>query len=391
MPETRLTATIHASTADINADTWNRMLPQKDGVPDNPFVDHAFFLALEESGSATARTGWQAQHIELQRGGETVGLMPLFLKSHSQGEYVFDYGWADAFERAGGHYYPKLQCAVPFTPASAPKLLVPSDEMELQLALLSTAEQLASRRGASSVHATFMSEEETGIAEQAGWLVRNDTQFHWHNHGFDTYDAFLDTLASRKRKVLRRERREALADGLRVEWVTGSDLTEAHWDKFFEFYQDTGSRKWGRPYLSREFFSLISAAMADRIVLMFAYDGDEAIAGALNFLGNDTIFGRYWGCNRDVRFLHFELCYYQAIDFAIAHGLKTVEAGAQGEHKLARGYEPSLTRSVHWIENAGFRAAVEDYLNEERRSVAHNQDILDRFTPFRKADRQGER
>lgn len=367
------------------------MVPSTHGVPDNPFIDHAFFLALEQSGSATGRTGWQPQHIELQRDGEPVGLMPLFLKSHSQGEYVFDFGWADAFERAGGHYYPKLQCAVPFTPASSPKLLVPSGELELSMALLSTAEELAQRRGASSVHATFLSEQEQQMGESAGWMVRHDTQFHWHNHGFDSYDAFLVTLASRKRKTLRRERREALIDGLKVKWITGSDLTEAHWDAFFDFYQDTGGRKWGTPYLTREFFSLISDSMADRIVLMFAYDGDEPIAGALNFLGKDTIFGRYWGCSQDVPFLHFELCYYQAIDFAIAHGLHTVEAGAQGEHKLARGYEPSVTRSIHWIENPGLRNAVSDYLEEERQQVERTQQMLDRYTPFRHGERPAPR
>lgn len=388
VPETRLTAIVHPATADIPAERWNSLVPQTDGIPDNPFVDHAFFLALEQSGSAIGETGWQPQHIELQRDGTPVGLMPLFLKSHSQGEYVFDYGWADAFERAGGRYYPKLQCSVPFTPASAPKLLVPSGELDLSMALLSTAEELASRRGASSVHATFVSPEEQSIGESAGWMVRHDTQFHWHNHGFSSYDAFLDTLASRKRKTLRRERREALADGLEVKWITGSDLTEAHWDAFFDFYQDTGGRKWGRPYLTRDFFSLVSEAMADRIVLMFAYDGHEPIAGALNFLGSDTIYGRYWGCTRDVPFLHFELCYYQAIDYAIAHNLKVVEAGAQGEHKLARGYEPSQTRSIHWIENAGFRRAVEEYLTDERRHVAQNQEILGRHTPFRKGRQQ---
>ncbi len=389
MAEPTLTATIHASTASVPAEVWNALVPATDGRPDNPFLDHAFFLALEESGSATAQTGWQPQHIVIERDGTPVGLMPLFLKSHSQGEYVFDYAWADAYMRAGGEYYPKLQCSVPFTPATAPKLLVPSCDPAIRNALLSTSEQLARRLGASSVHATFVTEEEEELATANGWLTRHDTQFHWHNDGFADFEAFLSTLSSRKRKTLRRERRDALADGLRVEWITGDDLTEAHWDAFFAFYMDTGSRKWGRPYLTREFFSLVSEAMADRTVLMFAYDGDEPIAGALNFVGRDTIFGRNWGCTRDVPFLHFELCYYQAIDFAIAHGLKTVEAGAQGEHKLTRGYVPSVTRSIHWVAHEGLKHAIADYLEREKMAVLEDQAVLGQYTPFRKGERSG--
>ncbi|HEY4200080.1 MAG TPA: GNAT family N-acetyltransferase [Devosiaceae bacterium] len=368
------------------AATWNGMLPSTQGKPDNPFLDHAFFLALEQSGSANAGTGWQPQHLLLQDGGKPVGLMPLFLKSHSQGEYVFDHAWADAFTRAGGEYYPKLQSSVPFTPVTAPKLLVPGGDPAIERALLTTAETLANQRGASSVHATFIPEIEADLAASSGWLNRIDTQYHWHNQGFDNFDGFLDTLASRKRKVLRRERRDALADGLTVKWITGSDLKEHHWDEFFQFYQDTGSRKWGRPYLNRRFFSLLSAAMADRIVLMFTYDGDEAIAGTLNLIGKDTLYGRYWGATRDVPFLHFELCYYQSIDFAIQHKLATVEAGAQGEHKLARGYAPSTTRSAHWIAHPGLRRAIADYLEQERRAVEHQQEVLDEYTPFRKGD-----
>lgn len=311
-------------------------------------------------------------------------MMPLFLKSHSQGEYVFDHAWADAIERAGGKYYPKLQSSVPFTPATAPKLLTLDTSIETRMTILRAAETLAERLGASSVHATFLPEDEERLAREAGWLVRHDTQFHWLNEGFGSFEDFLDTLQSRKRKAIRRERREALADGLTVEWVTGSDLTEAHWDAFFAFYMDTGSRKWGRPYLNRAFFSLISQAMADRIVLMLARDGQDYIAGALNFLGSDTLYGRNWGATRDVPFLHFELCYYQAIDFAIAHGLRRVEAGAQGEHKLARGYAPTRTRSIHHIMHPGLRRAVADYLEEERRAVAQQQAMLDEYTPFRK-------
>lgn len=379
-----LTISVHPATESIPAATWNSLASGGRGKPDNPFLDHAFFLALEQAGCATGRTGWQPQHIVLHQGDTPLAMMPLFLKSHSQGEYVFDHAWADAIERAGGRYYPKLQSSVPFTPATAPKLLTLDTSIETRMTILRAAETLAERLGASSVHATFLPEDEERLAREAGWLVRHDTQFHWLNEGFGSFEDFLDTLQSRKRKAIRRERREALADGLTVEWVTGSDLTEAHWDAFFAFYMDTGSRKWGRPYLNRAFFSLISQAMADRIVLMLARDGQDYIAGALNFLGSDTLYGRNWGATRDVPFLHFELCYYQAIDFAIAHGLRRVEAGAQGEHKLARGYAPTRTRSIHHIMHPGLRRAVADYLEEERRAVAQQQAMLDEYTPFRK-------
>ena len=388
MPANALTATIHPTTASIPAAVWNSLVPSTSGKTDNPFLDHAFFLALEESGCATARTGWQPQHILLNdASGAPVGLMPLFLKSHSMGEYVFDHGWADALERAGGHYYPKLQCSVPFTPATAPKLLVPSDDPAIRAALLDAAQQLAQQRDASSVHATFLPQAEADEIAGDGWLKRVDTQFHWHNDGYASFEDFLESLASRKRKTIRRERRDALIDGLTVKWLTGSDLREHHWDAFYAFYEDTGARKWGRPYLNREFFSRLNQSMADRIVLMLAYDGDEAIAGAINFLGHDRIFGRNWGCTRDVPFLHFELCYYQAIDYAIAHKLAVVEAGAQGEHKLARGYAPATTYSAHWIAHPGLRHAVADYLEQERRAVERNQEMLDQFTPFRKGER----
>ena len=379
-----LTLSVHPSTASIPAEIWNRLVPGRDGRPDNPFLEHAFFAALEESGCAVARTGWQPQHLLVERDGEPVGLMPLFLKSHSQGEYVFDHGWANAFERAGGRYYPKLQSSVPFTPATAPKLLVPSGDPEIRRALLEGAQTLADRLNASSVHATFVTEEEADFAEAEGWLLRYDTQYHWDNQDFASFDGFLDTLQSRKRKAIRRERRDALADGLAVEWVSGSELTEAHWDAFFTFYMDTGNRKWGRPYLNRDFFSRIGAAMADRILLILARDGGEYIAGALNFIGTDTLFGRNWGCTRDVPFLHFELCYYQAIDYAIAHGLKRVEAGAQGEHKLARGYAPRITRSIHHLVNPGLRDAVADFVRQERAAVMEQNAMLDDYTPFKK-------
>lgn len=380
-----LTISVHPDAASIPAADWNLLAANGCAGVANPFIDHAFFLALEQSGCATGRTGWQPQHILIRRGTTPIGLMPMFLKTHSMGEYVFDHSWADAFERAGGRYYPKLQCSVPFTPATAPKLLTADGSVETRMALLGAAETLAERLDASSVHATFVPEAEENLAREAGWLIRHDTQFHWINEGFSTFDAFLNTLQSRKRKAIRRERRDALIDGIEVEWVTGSDLTEAHWDAFFEFYMDTGSRKWGRPYLNRAFFSLISEAMADRILLVMARDGDQYIAGALNFIADDTLYGRNWGATRDVPFLHFELCYYQAIDFAISRGLKRVEAGAQGEHKLARGYGPSTTRSIHFITHPGLRRAVADYLDEERRAIAQHSEMLESYTPFRKS------
>lgn len=389
MPSSGYTATIHPATASIPAAVWNSLVPSTDGVPDNPFLDHAFFRALEESGCATGKTGWQPQHILLTDDGDNpVGLLPLFAKTHSMGEYVFDHGWANALERAGGHYYPKLQGSVPFTPATASKLLVPSGSLEAQVALLQTAQQLAGRLDASSVHLTFVPEAESELAGSMDWLRRMDTQFHWHNQGFSSFEEFLETLSSRKRKTIRRERRDALAEGLTVRWLSGSDLTEAHWDAFYAFYEDTGARKWGRPYLNRTFFSLLGQYMADRVVLMLAYDGDTAIAGAINFRGKDRLYGRNWGAVREVPFLHFEVCYYQAIDYAIAHKLAVVEAGAQGEHKLARGYEPVTTHSVHWIAHPGLRRAVADYLEDERPAVEREQALLENFTPFRKGERQ---
>jgi predicted N-acyltransferase len=383
VPERSFTASVVGATGEIPADVWNGLVPSMGGKVDNPFLDHAFFLALEESGSATRRTGWQPQHLLMSdEAGEPVGLLPMYLKSHSQGEYVFDHGWADAFARAGGSYYPKLQCAVPFTPVTAPKLLAQGDAA-VEGALLAAATEVAEQHGVSSVHATFVPEHEAELARASGWLVRHDTQFHWHNHGFGSFDAYLETMSSRHRKVTKRERRDAVA-GLTVRWLTGDDLTEATWDAFFEFYMDTGGRKWGRPYLNRKFFSLLSAAMADRILLIFAYDGNRPVAGTLNMIGRDALYGRYWGCVENVPFLHFELCYYQAIDYAIAHGLQTVEAGAQGEHKLARGYEPATTRSINWIGHAGLRHAVANFVQQEQASVQREQRMLEEYTPFRK-------
>jgi predicted N-acyltransferase len=382
VPDATLSATIVSATADIPAATWNALVAGHGGVPDNPFLDHAFFLALEESGSATRRTGWAPQHLVLSNAaGEIVGIMPMFLKSHSQGEYVFDHGWADAFRRAGGDYYPKLQCAVPFTPATGPRLLARDDAT--RTALLRAAEMVAARNDISSIHMTFVTEPEAALARASGWIERHDIQYHWHNHGFSSFEDFLETLSSRHRKVTRRERRDAL-EGLTVRWLTGPDLTEAAWDAFFDFYMDTGSRKWGRPYLNRRFFSMLGEAMADRVLLIFAYDGGRPIAGTLNLIGRDVLFGRYWGAIEHVPFLHFELCYYQAIDFAIAHKLPVVEAGAQGEHKLARGYGPTTTRSLHWIGHPGLRAAIADYVARERNALDREEEVLSRHTPFRR-------
>lgn len=383
MAET-LTATIVDAASEIDPAVWNNLARSTD-PHGNPFLDHAFFRAAEESGSATRRTGWTPRHLVLRDGDVVVGIMPLYEKTHSQGEYVFDHGWANAFEQAGGSYYPKLQCSVPFTPVTAPKLLTATNDPTVKRALLTAAETYATHRGLSSIHATFEPADEADTAISAGWLLRTDTQYHWHNAGFSTFDDYLATLSSRHRKVTRRERRDAV-EGLSIRWLTGPELTEGVWDAFFEFYMDTGNRKWGRPYLNRKFFSLLSAAMSERIVLMFAYDGSTPVAGTLNLLGNDTLYGRYWGATQEVPFLHFELCYYQAIDFAIAHKLATVEAGAQGEHKLARGYVPTTTRSVHWIGHSGLRDAIARFVIQERVAVEREQAALTDLTPFKHSD-----
>ena len=359
----------------------------------NPFVTHAFLNALEDAGCVGNRTGWMPRHVLVRSGedGPLIGAAPAYLKSHSQGEYVFDYGWADAFERAGGRYYPKLLTAVPFTPAQGPRLLTGSASdgltQDAKRTLIASALQaLCQQSDASSAHVNFLTESDASALEQAGYLIRNDTQFHWENRGYDTWDSFLGALASRKRKQIKRERRDALANGITVRWLVGDDITEAHWDAFYGFYMDTGSRKWGRPYLNRTFFSLLGERLGHSVCLMLAERDGRTIAGALNLIGSKTLFGRYWGCTEDHPFLHFELCYYQAIDFAIDRGLSRVEAGAQGDHKLARGYEACATRSAHYIRHEGLRDAVEDYLDRERRAVERNNEILNGYTPFRKGE-----
>jgi len=349
---------------------------------DNPFVSHAFLSALEDSGSAVAHTGWQPVPIAIDGpDGAPAAILPAYAKSHSQGEYVFDHGWADAWERAGRSYYPKLQIAVPFSPVPGPRLLL-RDEA-LAPALIAAAEAVVQQNDLSSAHATFIAGDQLHHFQAAGWLIRADRQFHWFNRDYADFDGFLDALSSRKRKAIRKERTAARA-GLEFLHLTGEEIEEKHWDAFWLFYQDTGSRKWGRPYLCRSFFSLLGRRMGDKVILMLALRDGVPIAGALNLVGRDTLYGRYWGCTEEVPFLHFELCYYQAIDAAIARGLKTVEAGAQGEHKLARGYLPTPTFSAHYIPDAGFRRAVADYLEEERRMIAANIEILSEESPYRK-------
>ena len=372
-------ARIAEGVASIPAADWDAC-----AGPGNPFVQHAFLSALEDSGSASSRTGWQPVPIVIDRpDGKPAAVMPAYAKSHSQGEYVFDHGWADAWHRAGQDYYPKLQIAVPFTPATGPRLL--TQDESLKPALIAAAETLVRQHELSSAHATFLLDEEVAQFEAAGWLIRIDRQFHWTNHGYASFDEFLTALASRKRKTIRKEREQAIR-GLTVQHLSGADITEAHWDAFWHFYQDTGSRKWGRPYLTRTFFSLLGERMADRVLLIFALRDGRPIAGALNLIGGDTLYGRYWGCSEEVPFLHFEICYYQAIDAAITRGLSRVEAGAQGEHKLARGYEPVPTLSAHYIPDPRFRRAVADYLESERRAMAQHIDQLGSYTPFRKGD-----
>jgi len=352
----------------------------------NPFISHAFLSALEASGSATAKTGWMPQHLMAERGGDVIGVVPCYLKTHSRGEYVFDRGWAEAYEHAGGSYYPKLQVSVPFTPATGRRLLVRAGVAadETREALAQGLVELCQLRQASSVHVTFMPESEWTIAAKRGYLQRTDQQFHWDNAGYASFEGFLEALAARKRKLIRRERRDAIANGLEIVRLTGSDLTEAVWDAFFAFYMETGSRKWGRPYLTRRFFSLVGEAMADRILLVMARRAGRYVAGAINFIGSDILFGRHWGAIEHHPFLHFEVCYYQAIEYAIDHKLKRVEAGAQGEHKLARGYLPQTTYSAHYIADPALRRAIAEYLARERAYVAAAGEELGGMSPFRK-------
>ncbi|WP_061976079.1 GNAT family N-acetyltransferase [Aureimonas sp. AU20] len=384
-----LTLRVVESVSDVEPALWDGLALVDPAHSLNPFLSHAFLECLEASKSVGRKAGWLPQHLILSdETGRTVAVAPGYLKSHSQGEYVFDQGWADAFERAGGRYYPKLQLSVPFTPVTGPRLLVGagSDAEVLRHALGQAVKGYVKATGVSSAHATFLTQPDLAALSDGEFLHRTDQQFHFINRGYADYEAFLETLASRKRKGLRKERRDALANGITIERLTGATLTEAAWDAFFGFYMDTGSRKWGRPYLNRAFFSLLGERLGDKVLLVMAKREGRYIAGALNLVGSGRVYGRYWGCVEDHPFLHFEVCYHQAIDYAIENGLEVVEAGAQGEHKLARGYEPVTTHSAHYIQHPGLRHAVEDYLERERRDVERMHDILSDHTPFRKSD-----
>ncbi len=382
------------SFTDIDPDCWKQLSGTSrnaEGKSYNPFISHAFLSSIEDSGSATAKTGWQGHHLLLENEkGDLLAAVPAYLKNHSKGEYVFDHGWADAFERAGGHYYPKLQCSIPFTPATGPRLLTAqtSENDGVKLLLASGIGQVTERVGLSSAHVTFATDDDIAALTSQDFLHRTDQQFHFLNNGYRDHDDFLDALSSRKRKGLKKERRAALENGISIDWLTGSDLTEDIWDQFFTFYMDTGGRKWGRPYLTRTFYSLIGERMADDILLVMAKRDGRYIAGAINFIGSDALYGRHWGCIEDHPFLHFEVCYHQAIDFALSKGLQRVEAGAQGEHKLARGYVPVTTHSAHYIVHPGLRRAIDDYLERERQEVENIGDYLEDHTPFRKGERQ---
>ncbi len=365
------------SVGSLPADQWDTLT---DGG--NPFVSHAFLSLLEESGSVGPRSGWQPMPLVIDGpDGRLAAALPVYAKSHSQGEYVFDHSWADAWHRAGGKYYPKLQIAAPFTPVTGPRIL--TRDLALAPPLLQAAEQLCALHGFSSAHATFIEPGQAPLFEKAGWLLRKDIQFHWENRGYASFEEFLAALSSAKRKNLRKERAAAQA-GVEIRALTGPELRSEHWDAFWHFYQDTGARKWGQPYLTREAFALLGERMADRILLVLAFSNGQPIAGALNFIGAEAIYGRYWGALVDKPFLHFELCYYQAIDAAISLRLKRVEAGAQGGHKLARGYEPVQTISAHYIRHDGFRVAIADFLERERAGIAQDQLWLGGRTPFKK-------
>ncbi|MES2753088.1 MAG: GNAT family N-acetyltransferase [Pseudomonadota bacterium] len=376
-----VTARIADGVASVPAADWDACAGDA-----NPFVGHAFLSALEQSGSVGRGTGWQPLPVVIDGAdGRPAAVAPAYAKHHSQGEYVFDHGWADAYERAGGSYYPKLQVAAPFSPVPGPRLLL-RDPRQAP-ALIGALEAVTDRHGLSSAHATFVAPDQVPLFEAAGWLVREGTQFHWRNDGYASFEDFLSALSSRKRKAIRRERTAAV-QGLTIRQLTGAEIGEAEWDAFWIFYQDTGARKWGQPYLTRDAFTRLGAGLGERLLLILAERGPignrRPIAGALNVIGADTLYGRYWGCTEEVPFLHFELCYYQAIDAAIARRLATVEAGAQGEHKLARGYVPVPTWSAHYIPDPGFRRAIADYLVRERAGVERDQLSLGSFTPFKR-------
>ncbi len=371
-----LTVSVLPAIDGISAAEWDSCAGGGD-----PFVSHAFLSALEASGSVGPGTGWHPAHLLARHDGQVAGVAPAYLKTHSQGEYIFDHGWADAYMRAGGQYYPKLQCAVPFSPVTGARLL--ARDPGVQAALLQGAEAFCVQSGLSGTHVTFCTEAEAELGERGGWMRRTSQQYHWFNRGYGSYDDFLAALSSRKRKAIRKERARAQEFGGKIRALSGDDIRPEHWDAVWAFYQDTGSRKWGRPYLTRAFFDHLHD-MREQVLLILAEHDGVPVAGALNLIGRDALYGRYWGCIEDHAFLHFELCYHRAIDWAIAHGLSRVEAGAQGEHKLARGYEPVATHSLHWIADPGFRRAVDRYLSQERDAMGQELAALAEFTPFRK-------
>jgi predicted N-acyltransferase len=375
--------------ADVAPAAWDACA-NPEQVPFNPFLSHAFLRCLEDAGSVGGRSGWTPRHLVLKdEHGEIAGCAPCYIKTHSKGEYVFDHAWADAYLRAGGDYYPKLQIAVPFTPVPGRRLLTkPGPAREANEAMLAAAAaEVVKRGGLSGVHITFLTLEEWARLGARGYLQRTGQQFHWSNQGYATFEDFLGSLASRKRKGVRKEREQARADGLDIEWISGKDISEAHWDAFFAFYMETGSRKWGRPYLNRAFFSLLGDAMSERCLLIMVRRGGRYVAGALNMIGGDCLYGRYWGAIEHHPCLHFEVCYYQAIDYAIQHGIARVEAGAQGEHKIARGYMPVHTYSAHFIADPALRRAIADFLRRERAYVAAESEELAKFAPFRKDEK----
>jgi predicted N-acyltransferase len=380
--------TLLDSLSGVAAPEWDAIAApeQADGRPIDPFTTHRFLSALETSGSTGTGTGWQARPLTLRDEGRLLAATPLYVKTHSQGEYIFDHGWADALDRAGGRYYPKLQIAVPFTPATGRRFLGPAEHRET---LWRAAIGVAAQNRLSSLHATFCTAAEAeALAGVEGTLHRVTQQFHWENRGYASFDDFLADLSSRKRKMIRKERETAQGRGLTIRALTGDAIEPRHWDAFWTFYQDTGSRKWGTPYLTRKAFTRLHETMRNDILLVLAFNGDRPVAGALNFIGRHTLYGRYWGCVEDHPCLHFELCYYQAIDWAITNGLQRVEAGAQGEHKLARGYLPVETHSIHWIADPSFRKAVDRYLQAERRAVGEEIEVLTAYGPFRRGEPQ---
>lgn len=382
----RATVRVIPDIGAIPAPEWDACA-NPDAKRYNPFVSHTFLKALEDAGCVGPSSGWHPAHLAVQDDeGVTTACMPAYLKTHSRGEYIFDHAWADAYHRAGGVYYPKLQCSVPFTPVPGPRLLIKPgpDAAERERILASAAIEFARRQKMSSLHITFLEQDAWERLGQFGLLQRTDQQFHWRNEGYATFDDFLATLSSRKRKAIRKERAQALESGLEIELLTGEDIKEHHWDAFFDFYQDTGARKWGVPYLNRAFFSRLGETMAADCLLVMARSGERYVAGALNIIGGDCLYGRYWGAIEHHPFLHFEVCYYQAIDYAIANRLSRVEAGAQGEHKLARGYLPTTTYSLHWIADPGLEQAVARYLFDERRHIAHAQTVLTDYAPYKK-------